>query len=252
MRTAACGKRLTHRVDAGRIELPTRVPPQLQERLLTRERRPIRPCLAHRVEGVRNGDDSRRERYIVPDESMWVPRSVPPLVVAADNRQRLFGSNDRREESHAGHWVTPYRGPLAGSQGTWLPQDPTGNFELADVMKERSEPKRPEQRLTDMQPPRYVNGERLHSSSVGEGIGLVCFKPGEETPESVPGVRPRWQVTDSFDRRHAIPLSGESEEPLLASLEWRLFCQRTVAGVFSRPLVDSARTLLEEDESAGP
>jgi hypothetical protein len=220
LRTTADGNRLTHRLDAFRIELPTRVPLQLEERLLTQERRLIRPWLAHRIEGVRNGDDSRRERYLVPDEPIWVPGSVPAFVVAADNRQRLFGPNDRREESHAGHWVPPYPRPLAGSEGTRLPQDPTGDLELADIVEESSEPERPEQRLPDMQPPRYVNGERLHSSSVGEGIGLICFKPTEETLEGILGLHPRWhEVTDSrFGHRHGIPLSGELEEPLLACL----------------------------------
>src|SRR4051794_3731459 len=80
--------RLLHRRDDPRIELRTRVPLQLRERLLERELvAAIRAAARHRVDRVRDGDDASLEGDRLAYESVGHSASIHPLVMRTHDAQ---------------------------------------------------------------------------------------------------------------------------------------------------------------------
>jgi hypothetical protein len=75
-------------VDEGRVELPARPGAQLGERLLVRQRVPVRALGGHRLPSVADGDDPGAERDRIAGESIGVPAPVPAFVVVEDAQQQ--------------------------------------------------------------------------------------------------------------------------------------------------------------------
>src|SRR5262245_35498447 len=69
------------------IELRTRKPLQLRERLGCGQRGAVRTRAGHGVKRIRHMDDSRGERNVFGAQTEWIPATVGALVMQLDNRQ---------------------------------------------------------------------------------------------------------------------------------------------------------------------
>ena len=74
------------RRDERGVELAARAAAQLVERLLLAEHGAVGARLAHRAEGVADGDDPRAERDLVAGQPVRVAAAVPALVARAHER----------------------------------------------------------------------------------------------------------------------------------------------------------------------
>src|SRR5207244_3549851 len=63
---------LLERLDAARVELPAGVPAQLLQGLVMRNRPAVGAVAGHRVEGVRDEQDARRERDVLAGQAVRV------------------------------------------------------------------------------------------------------------------------------------------------------------------------------------
>src|SRR5262249_31313381 len=121
---------------------------------LPTDRRPVRAPVSHRVERVDEGEDPRGQRDALLGEPVWVPVSVPPLVVGADDaRAFLVEGRDVGEQALAELGVLLHPPALGSGQSAGLEEDPVWNADLPDVVQEKAplEARVVEQRRRDLE-----------------------------------------------------------------------------------------------------
>ena len=111
---------------------------QLPQRLVGRRRDPIRPCSSHRLERIRDGDDSRLARDLLPCEPLRVARAVVALVVVKDP-DGLLVQLRRGQDRVADARVDLDLRALLRRQRSPLGEDGVGDADLADVVEEPGE-----------------------------------------------------------------------------------------------------------------
>src|ERR671922_467059 len=122
--------------DDRRVELRAGSGSYLAERALDPHRSPVGPVARHRVEGICDREDPRRQGNVVASKPVGISRAVEPLVMVTD---QLDG---RREEGHWGddlladHRVRSHDVPLGDAERARLAQDVLGDAHLPDVVEE--------------------------------------------------------------------------------------------------------------------
>ena len=123
-------------VDQLRVELATRHPPHLGDRLRRGQRRAVGVAGDHDVVGVGDRDDPREQRDRLAGQAMRVALAVPALVVAEDDlRHRRVGLH-ARDDAGALLRVAAHDLPVLLGQRRGREQDRVGERELADVVQQ--------------------------------------------------------------------------------------------------------------------
>ena len=126
------------RVHASRVELLPGLRFQLSKRSVPRARLTVRPRLDHRLEGIRDGYDPRRDGDFLSVLTIRIAAAVPALVVRPHHRQHIRQIEYMSEETLARGGMPSHRRPLELVERTRLREDAIRNSQLANVMKERS------------------------------------------------------------------------------------------------------------------
>src|SRR5439155_21534719 len=110
--------------------------PQLGCRLLGRELGPVRPRLAHRLEGVRRGEDPGCTRDLVPRDPTRIPRAVQSLLVLHGNGAERRQGPRRVKHSLRQVRMEPNALPLACTQCSGLVPDRIRYAQATEIVDE--------------------------------------------------------------------------------------------------------------------
>lgn len=170
LREADVGVNGEERVHDGRVVHGAATADDDLQCLALGEGAPVRAVGGQRVVAVHDAHDAGADRNRLAGEAVRVARTVPVLVVVADNRRDGVREINLREDARADgrvqlHALVFGRGQLAG-----LVQDELWNRELPHVVKKRSRLDRLHQRLVgDAQPFGKGHGVGLHPADVAVG-----------------------------------------------------------------------------------
>ena len=171
-------------VDAVWVELLAGLCEELDHGLVPRDRGTVRAVARHRVERVRHGEDARRERDVVPAQPVRIPGSVPALVVVPDDLEAApVQERDAAQHLLAEDDVGLEDAPLGLGQGPRLAENPVGDPDLADVVKEEAVL---DARLLDepgLDRPGQLHRIALHTVGVSiraEVLRLECRRQGTD------------------------------------------------------------------------
>ncbi len=91
--------------------------------------------------GVAGKDDARADRDLGSGDGVGIAAAVPALVLVADDPRDHAHSGDRSQDALADHRVLSHDLPLGVVERAGLVQDRVGNANLADVVKQRGDPR---------------------------------------------------------------------------------------------------------------
>src|SRR6266498_1391812 len=124
------------RLGHGRVELRAGAGHDLVDRLLERQRAPVKPVGNHGVEGVAHREDARAEEDLLADQARWVAAPVPALVVRADDLDGGAERLDSGDHLHPHLGVHAHDQPLVLVERARLVQDRLRYADLADVVEQ--------------------------------------------------------------------------------------------------------------------
>src|SRR6266536_1936423 len=97
----------------------------------------VGPMTRHRVERIGDREDARTEWDLVADEAVRISAPVPTFVVRAHDLEAFaLQEHDTRQHCFAEDGVRLHLAPLRRAERAGLLEDPVGNPDLADVVKE--------------------------------------------------------------------------------------------------------------------
>ena len=134
------GKRriqLDEGLDDARIERLAAFLVQQADRGIEGHRLVVRPLRHQRVEVVDDREDARAERDLFALEAARVSLSIPPFVMAEDQRRHRIGKRHAADDFRADLRVDADLLELLLRQRTRLRQDVLGHGQLADVVEQR-------------------------------------------------------------------------------------------------------------------
>jgi hypothetical protein len=95
--------------------------------------------LDHRGESIGDCDNPGAQRNLLGRETVGIPVSVPPLVMAADDGEELRRAHVRLEQPLAFSWMALHRKALPRLERAGLCEHAAGHGDLADVVDGRCE-----------------------------------------------------------------------------------------------------------------
>ncbi len=119
------------------IEVGAGARQQFSASVLRRHRRLVTANRSHDVVGVRNGNDTRTQRYLLPDQTPWVTATVVLLVVLSHRVSPLTKpTRQRRGQLRSFQGMILDLLPFVFVEGAWFVQNVGMDGDLADVVKE--------------------------------------------------------------------------------------------------------------------
>src|SRR3954471_6822464 len=138
--------------------------PKLLERLCGGPRSPVDPGREHRVEGIRDVDDARTERDLLPGQPVGIAGAVEALMVVPDGGDRVVQEAEPVDDAGPLLCVALHERPLVRRQARRLQENRVRDRELADVMEEGGMPEQVELHLRQAELTANRERELLHTA----------------------------------------------------------------------------------------
>ena len=171
------------------VELGACAALELDQRPLRRQCPPVRPVRSHGIEGIRHGENSRRDGDLRSLEPLRVPAAVPALVVVQDSRNRSTQRPDEPDHPRACCRMTPYLVELLRGQRACFAQHILGDRELADVVQRGPHAHDLDLVFVQSEPSGDHLREHHHARRVAARVRVACLDRAREVQEPGHGRR---------------------------------------------------------------